>query len=215
MQVLLDGHPILATGPRLSDALEAASSNARSRGRVIVEVKIDGVVLSNDKLGNLKQDMSAVRELSMLSAEPRALVRHALLDAVAVVESGQAQQALAAELIQAGKPEDSLEPLRLAMATWQAVRDTVERGAALLELDLQNLALPGLEEGLTLQTAVKDLLGHLAQMREALQKQDWSAVSDIVGYDLDAQSGVWKGLLVALSQHVATLPPVVPKAGPE
>jgi hypothetical protein len=214
MQVLLDGNPIDVPQPSLADALAVATADAARRGRLIVEVKADGVVVPDDKLGNPSNEPSTIRELRLLSAEPRALVRHTILEAVGALETAQAEQAKAAELIQSGNPEEALNTLQVAMLTWQAVRDVVARSAAVLGLDLDTIDLPGVEEGLNFKTATKDLLGHLSQMRTALDQQDWSALSDIVGYDLDAQAGVWKGLLVALSQHVSNLPPMIPKAGP-
>jgi hypothetical protein len=213
MQVLLDGNPLATSGPSLADALTAGAADAQSRGRIIVEVKADGIALSDEKLGNPSSDASLIKELRMLSAEPRALVRHTLLEAVGALDNARAEQTKAAELIQSGDPETAMSTLQVAMVTWQAVRDVVTRSADVLGLNLDTLELPGVEEGLNFKTATTDLLGHLKQMRAALDQQDWSALSDIVGYDLDAQVGVWKGLLVALSQHVSSLPPAASGAG--
>jgi hypothetical protein len=213
MQVLLDGTPIAVARPTLADAIATCAADAQSRGRIIVEVKADGVVLAGDKLGNFSGDPNTIRELQLLSAEPRALVRHTILEAVGALENARSDQARAAEQIQSGQTEQALGTLQTAMVTWQTVRDVVEQSAGVLGLQLDTLAVSGVEEGVTFGTATKELLGHLRQLRTALDQQDWSALSDIVGYDLDAQVGVWKGLLVGLSQHVSTLPPVAPKAG--
>jgi hypothetical protein len=213
MQVLLDGHPLAVSPPSLAEALAAAVADAEKRGRIIVEVKADGQTLSDEKLGNPSREPSTIQELRLLSAEPRAMVRHTLLDAVTALENAREHQSKSADQIQSGQPDEALQTLQVAVLTWQAVRDIVSRSAAVLELDLDTLDLPGVEEGVNFKTATKDLLGHLTQMRAALDSQDWSALSDIVGYDLDAQVGVWKGLLVALSQHVSTLPPGPARAG--
>jgi hypothetical protein len=213
MQVLLDGHPVATACPSLAEALAAATADAEKRGRIIVEVKADGVTLSDEKLGNPSSEPSTIGELRMLSAEPRALVRHTLLEGVTALENARAEQAKAAEQIQSGHTEQALNTLQVAVLTWQAVRDIVSRSAAVLALDLDTLELTGVDEDVNFKTATKDLLGHLTQMRTALDQQDWSALSDIVGYDLDAQAGVWKGLLIALSQHISNLPVGAPKAG--
>src|ERR1051325_5030733 len=213
MQVLLDGHPLAVSPPSLAEALAAAVADAEKRGRIIVEGKADGQTLSDEKLCNPPREPSAIQELRLLSAEPRAMVRHTLLDAVTALENAREHQSKSADQIQSGQPDEALQTLQVAVLTWKAVRDIVSRSAAVLELDLDTLDLPGVEEGVNFKTATKDLLGHLTQMRAALDSQDWSALSDIVGYDLDAQVGVWKGLLVALSQHVSTLPPGPARAG--
>jgi hypothetical protein len=213
MQVLLDGHPLDVACSSLAEALAVATVDAEKRGRIIVEVKADGVTLSDEKLGNPSSEPSGINELRLLSAEPRALVRHTLLEAVSALENAKAEQAKAAEQIQSGHTEQALNTLQVSVLTWQAVRDIISRSAAVLSLDLDSLELPGVDEGVNFKTATKDLLGHLTQMRTALDKQDWSALSDIVGYDLDAQADVWKGLLIALSQHVSNMPLRAPKAG--
>src|SRR5262245_25229892 len=213
MQVLLDGTPVVVARPTLADAIATCAADAQSRGRIIVEVKADGVVLAGDKLGNPSREPSTIKELCLLSAEPKALVRHTLLEAVGALERARADQATAAEQIQGGQTDQALGTLQTAMLTWQTVRDVVEQSAGVLGLDLDTLVVPGVEDGVTFKTATQELLKHLREMRTALDQQDWSALSDIVGYDLDAQVGVWKGLLVALAQHVSTLPPVAPKAG--
>lgn len=216
MQVLLDGNPVPVARPTLADAIATCAEDAKSRGRIIVEVKADGVIIAGDKLGNPSREPSTIKELRLLSAEPRALVRHTILEAVGALENARSDQAKAAEQIQSGNTEQALGTLQTAMVTWQAVRDVVEQSAGVLGLDLETLTLPGVEEGVTFKTATQELLKHLKELRGALDQQDWSALSDIVGYDLDAQAGVWKGLLVSLSQHVSTLPPGAsppPKAG--
>src|SRR5262245_16612232 len=146
MQVLLDGTPLSVSNPSLAGALATAAADAQSRGRIIVEVKADGVLLSDDKLGNPSTEPSTIKELRLLSAEPRALVRHTILEAVTALESARTEQAAASELIQSGDPEQALGKLQAAMITWQTVRDVVEQSAAVLRIDLDSLALPGVDE---------------------------------------------------------------------
>src|SRR5215831_13636852 len=146
MQVLLDGHPLAIACPSLAEALAVATVDAEKRGRIIVEVKADGVTLSDEKLGNPSSEPSDIGELRLLSAEPRALVRHTLLEAVGALENARVEQAKAAEQIQSGHTEQALNTLQVAVLTWQAVRDIVARSAAVLSLDLDALEFPGVDE---------------------------------------------------------------------
>jgi hypothetical protein len=206
MQVLLDGLPIAVARPTLADALAAGTANAQSRGRIIIEVKADGVALSDDKLGNPSSEPSGIRELRLLSADPRALVQQTVLDTVEALDQARMQQARAAELIQSGQPEEALNILQVALVTWQAVRDVVSRSAAVLDLNLETIPLRGVEKGVSFNSAITGLVTHLDQVRSGLEQQDWSAVSDVVGYDMDVQAGVWRGLLVAFAEYVGRLP---------
>jgi hypothetical protein len=207
MQVLLDGLPIAVPRPSIALAIQTAAADAVRRGRIVIEVKADGIVLSGDDLSNPSDDDSPVLELSMLSAEPRLLVRQTVLDAADALESVRADQQHAAELIQTGNAGEALEVLQRAFITWQAARDVVARGAALLSIPLDTLALQGVPEGATFASATTSLLAHLGQLKDALGNQDWSALADIVGYDLDADAQTWHALLTSFADYIKGLGP--------
>jgi hypothetical protein len=62
-------------------------------------------------------------------------------------------------------------------------------------------------EGVTFASATADLLTHLGQLKDALEQQDWSALSDVVGYDLDADAQHWHALLKGFADYIKGLPP--------
>ena len=206
MQVHLDGLPISIARPSLALALQTAAADALSRGRIIVEVKADGSILSSDELASPSDEHSAVSTLEMLSADPRELVRQTVLDGAEALESVRGEQARAMEQVQTGQVGEALETLQGAFITWQAARDVVARGAALLKVDLETLRLKGVDERVTFATATSSLLSHLSALKDALESQDWSALSDIVGYDLDADATTWHALLTAFAEHIRGLP---------
>jgi hypothetical protein len=207
MQVLLDGQPLFIERPSLASALEVAVVNAKGRGRIVVEVKGDGVVLTGDQLAAPSDQAAPYRTLDMVSADPKVLVRQTVLDAVEALESVRHEQARAMEQVQTGEVGEALTTLQGAFVTWQAARDVVSRGAQLLSIDLERVELQGVPEGVTFASATKDLLTHLGQLKSALEQQDWSALSDIVGYDLDADAQHWHALLTAFANYIKGLSP--------
>jgi len=207
MQVLLDGQPLVVDRPSLASALEHAVASARGRGRIVVEVKGDGVVLSGDDLSSPSDSERPYQKLDMISADPRVLVRQTVLDAVEALESVRHEQARAMEQVQTGEVGEALTTLQGAFVTWQAARDVVSRGAQLLSIDLETVELQGVPEGVTFATATKDLLTHLAQLKNALEQQDWSALSDVVGYDLDSDAQHWHALLTGFADYIKGLSP--------
>jgi hypothetical protein len=207
MQVLLDGVPIDVPRPSVALAIQTAAADAVRRGRIVIEVKADGVALTGEQLSNPADEDCGIRELSMLSADPRLLVQQTVLDAADAVESVRADQASAAEMIQTGRANEALDTLQRAFITWQAARDVVARGAALLSIDLDRLALPGVAEDVSFASATTDLLSHLTQLKDALNRQDWSALADIVAYDLDADAQTWHALLTSFATYVKGLRP--------
>ena len=204
MLVLLDGLALAVTPASLATALETVVADAQRRGRIVIEVKADGILLSDDALGDPSTAPSTVQQLQVTSADPRVLIRQTVLDAVEALDQAKVQQARAAEQIQTGETEEALRTLQFAFVTWQACRDVVDRGAAILGVKLDSLTLPGTDA--TFPEATSSLLLHLAQVKSALTEQDWSALSDIVGFDLDADAATWRALLTAFAEHVRTLP---------
>ncbi len=200
MQVLLDGQPVVCARSTVGTAIQSIAEQARARGRMIVEVKIDGELLKDEALMALANgDGAGIRELALTSADPKDLVRETVLDAVDALEQVKADQAAAAEQVQQGRTEEALRTLQGAFVVWQTVRDVVSQGAAVLEVDLDTLELPGIDADCGFGPATAALLEHLGQVRSALESQDWSALSDVVGYDLDADVTTWRTLLTAFA----------------
>jgi hypothetical protein len=209
VNVFLDGHPLRTPRPTLAGAFEAAVDATRPLGRVIIEVKADGLPLADDLVAAPPESAVGHSELRFTSADPRQLVRVTLMDAADALSTAQADQLAAADLINSGQTGPALEHLRSALATWQAVQDVLDRSAQLLGLNLSTLggtSIQGLDPDEGFAPALEALTGHLSCVRTGLSDQDWSALSDTIGYDLDAQANLWKRLLKGLADHVATLP---------
>jgi hypothetical protein len=205
MHVLLDGQPLDIKRPSLAEALRAGIAAAGAQGRIIIEVKADGQSLPEESLEFPSDDVAEFAELRLTTADPRQLVRVTLLDAVEALESARAEQMTASELLATGKIEESLGHLQTALATWQAVRDVVSRSAAVLRLRLDNVQLQGVEEHESLSVASGELNAALTSVKTALTHEDWSALSDVLAYDLEAQARLWKRLLTAFADHVMTI----------
>jgi hypothetical protein len=117
------------------------------------------------------------------------------------------EQQRVAELIHADKGQEAVAGLQAIFQTWQTIKDLVERGATLLDTDLSVVELSGLPEGETFSKASTRLLTHLRRVKTALGSQDWSALADVLQYDLCDEAQAWEKLLDALADHVGTLPP--------
>ncbi|MEX2217235.1 MAG: hypothetical protein WD749_00620 [Phycisphaerales bacterium] len=196
MNAYLDGKPLTLPQPgTMAGALRAALADAERRGRVIVEVQIDGAK-APDSLLEEPPEEAVGSEVRLLSVEPVALVRTTLMDAADALESARERQGRSAELIHAGKVEDALRPLSEAIETWQTVRDAVEKSAAMLNLRLSELkaGTPGME------ALVESLSGRLSEVRRALAGEDWSALADVLAYDMGDQADRWKSALIAAAE---------------
>jgi hypothetical protein len=203
MRVLLDGSPVSVDRPTLARALSAGSATARARGRVIIEAKADGVALSDDQLGAPSDEPGLMRELTLTSAEPRALVKVTLDDAAVALRELVGDQKRAAELIHAGKESQALQSLQSIFKTWQNVKDIVSHCCELLERRLDAVAFANAD---TLEAASRRLASQLQAVKASLTKQDWSSLADTLEYDLCEEAQQWVRLLSSLADYVGTLP---------
>lgn len=202
VDVTLDGQTLAIPRPTLAHALRAAADAAKARGRVVIEVKADGQRIPDEALANPSDELTTIRSLTFLSADPRQLVGQTLLDAADALDDVQGEQQMVSDLIQMGRTGEAIEPLQRVLTTWQAARDVVDRGSALMGISLSSLKLGGIDEGF--DAATRNLRENLRALRDAMEAEDWSAISDVVAYDLDAQAKRWSVLLRALARHVSS-----------
>jgi hypothetical protein len=181
VQVLLDGQTLAIAKPTLAAALRAAVDAAHGRGRIIVEIKRDGLPVPPEDLESPTADLGNAR-LDFTSEDPRDLVRRSLEDAAAIM---------------------ALTVLSQCFAAWQGVHDVLSRGTTVLA------TAPGgtkLGEG-QVEPATAELRQHLRSLKDALENEDWSAVADLLAYDLDAAAERWHTLLSALARSLAQRSP--------
>lgn len=194
MQAFLDDHPLSTDRPTLAAALRAASHEAKRHGRIVVEVFVDGQQAADDLLER-PPDEPMSGEVRLVSVDPRSLVRETLQDCVQALETANQEQLRCAEFIQSGRTEDALSPLSHAVETWQAVRDALERGSALL------LGSASLDASL-LGNLLEALAVRLEEIRSALAREDWSALADVLAYDMPEQVERWKSALGELADRL-------------
>jgi hypothetical protein len=200
MKAFLDDRPLAIGRPTLSAAIEAALASARSTGRVVVEVRVDGQAVPDDVLEAPPDDATG-DEVRIVSIQPAALVRATLLDAGhALRGAGEAQMACAHHL-QSGRIDAGLKELSGVVDTWQAVREALDNGASLLGLPLDRLTAP--DADVSLAAVIASLASRLEEIRRHLAAQDWSALADVLAYDMEGDAASWADLLDTVAQGLA------------
>lgn len=201
MLVLLDEQALSVERASLAAALSAAQSLARARGRIIVEVRADGRPIADELLASPSDELVDIKRIELKSAEPRALVAFTLTDAAEALEQVALDHEDVGRAIQSGQTQEALGRLSESIATWQAVCDILAKSAALLKLDLDALrpsdGVPG-----TISERFAALHERLGAMKSALETQDFSALSDILLYDLAPKAREWSGLLREIASLV-------------
>jgi hypothetical protein len=203
MQVFLDEQPVVLASPPLTiaAALHAARCSAESRGRVVVEVAVDGRTLDGLALAAPPDTASPTAELRCRSADPRALVAASFRDAAEGLLDAITDQDAAADAIARGRFDLAMPRLTAAVAAWTTARQVLDQGAALLAIDLNILtvALDGAETPVA--RAVAGLAAALTELRRCLTAQDWCGLGDVLAYDLCDQGEVWRRTFTALADR--------------
>lgn len=202
MKVQLDGEP-LPDAPTLREGLRAAIDHADARGRIIVEALGDGTPLTEAQLADPDRGGSTVRELHLRSADPRPLVAGTLRDGAELLRQVRGGQERSAAALQEGRLEQALEGLREVLSGWETARRMLEGSLALLKIDLQAVEVTitrrGTRERSNAAERVEALADLLRSARTHVQAEDWSALADLVGFDLDVESRAWEGMFGELA----------------
>lgn len=202
MRVLLDDVDLPMVSGSLSSAIDAACDRAAEAGRIIVAGLLDGTLLSERQLTSPDPDGTSGNELRLYSAEPRTLVLEALEAAATSLEQAEEVQQLAAGELHRGRTAAALEPVAVAMDLWRAVHEALTHSAELLNISLAEFSSSLSGDGPSVAQRAGELAGVLASLKRALEIEDWSAVSDLLGHDLSEQVSVWRGILTLLARRV-------------
>jgi len=189
MQVLLDGRPIEASGNTLAAALEAGRSAATSLRRVIIEVVADGVSAPDAHLSNPPVDDPYADTIEMKSASPVDLVRTTLHESADALDEAKKQQVIASDLILEAKTSEAMAKLGEALQLWSAIQRAVTDSCALFmspELAGTMRTGPSVNDEL-----IADLTTDLNKVHGALEKRDWSELSDLLAFELEEQAQKW------------------------
>ncbi|MEZ6242235.1 MAG: hypothetical protein R3B57_04260 [Phycisphaerales bacterium] len=200
MIVYLDDERIEPEAPTLWAAIDLARRTAHERGRVIIEVKGDGDPLDADTIDDADGSDVGFAELRLVSTAPGPMAREILLEACDTLDRARLDQSRAAELIQSGAIADALDPMQSALEAWSLVREVVDKIQALTGISPVGVHVSVRGGQFTGGECVASLTAALAQLRAAVRASDWSALSDLLAYDLDEQADRWRAMLAALAE---------------
>lgn len=198
MRAYLDDQPLTPEPPTAGDALRAGSQAAQRRGRIIVDIIADGRSVAPEDLG--ASASTAVAELRLVSAEPRALVHDALDEARALLRDLRGVQTSAGDAFLMGEFEAGAVQLRDVVGAWQRVRAAAEQAGTLLSTPVETLVLDAGDGPRPMRNEVETLAAALAELRDAIARQDVAALADLLEYDLGALARRWDRLLGALAE---------------
>ena len=205
MRVLLDDQPCVSDAATIGDAIDGAATLAEERGRVVIEVIVDGSSWGDEELLSAELRGGPATEVTMVSADLKDLVCRALEDASSALTQADEMQREAAELLQSDRRTEAMEQLGTAIEIWRAVHLAVVRSAEAYRFDVQAMQVGGAP----MADAVGRLSVQLDALRESLDGDDPVGLSDTLLYDLPEVVAEWREVLHVIRAHVEDSPPRV------
>jgi len=195
MKVLLDDMPCEVNATTVGEALDAASAVAEQRGRLIVDVSVDGTRWTESDLSSPDCTDAAADVVHFTSAAPRELVRQTFADAADALTDADDLQRETAQLLQADHRTVSLEKLTEAISIWLQVQEAIVKGSQLVGLDLDAVALPR-----PIGESINVLNQRLEAVHGALAGNDVIALADTLLYEFPEVVEEWRGILNELQR---------------
>jgi hypothetical protein len=201
MRILLDNRETSLRADTVAVALQEAAILVERTGRMIVEVEVDGTTWGEEDLADASHTARGAVEVRFATAHPAELLRDTLAHATDAVLNAEQIQRNAARLLQANRDGEGLQSLLEALAIWGSVQTAVSRGLELGVVSRDSLKAGGID----LDGAVAVLDKQLRALRDAMQSQDPTAVSDCLMYEFPATAKRFAETLAAMTNAVAKI----------
>lgn len=198
MQVLIDDNPCEVPATTISQAIHAAAALAEQSGRLITDVHVDGVHLSEQQIAELDQEATADL-VSLVSADPSQLVGGVFGEAAEALQDADELQREAAELLQSGEHTVAMDRLGDAVSIWLAVQQAIVKGAQLLGINLDEVIV----NDIAVPAAIVTLNEQLQIVRSALVNADSIELADVLLYEFPRIVEQWRQILAALEQRIS------------
>lgn len=187
MDVYLDGERLDGAGTTLSDTLDAARSRVGVR-RLIIEAYADGREIPQGHLQEPPTTDPYAAEVKLISAETARLVQGPLMQASEAVGALEGRHAEIAELLQSGAIADALGELGQALETWTTAKSVLELAAQIIGPEIAG-------DQANIDAAIGELAKALAELKDAMERRDWSGLADALEFDIDPLASSWSDIL--------------------
>jgi hypothetical protein len=196
MNILVDDRPCETRATTVAEAIAEGVQLARTRGRMVVDVYVDGELWSESQLASQTVMSRPAGEVRLNTAVAADLAAEAFQQAAEAVLEADSLQREAAEMIQSGKLPAAMAKLAQALSIWSTVQAAAATGSAAVGLDLDSV----LVDGVAMNRVVTGLNDRLRQLRDALTSGDTVTLSDTLMYDLPPVVTEWRSLLHELAR---------------
>ncbi len=198
MDVYLDNELVKTDKSTLGEILDTMRDKLAPDGRIVVEVRVDGVTLGGGELDSRRDEDIDCQELQLITADPYELTMQTLGDVKSVLNDALGLQKKAAGLLRADTAGEALDSVRDALAIWTQVQQSVSNSAAMVDVSLDELMV----NDRAASKIVRELADLLGELREQLTSNDWIGLADTLEYPFTEAVDVWRELIDVLRSSI-------------
>jgi len=169
--------------------------------RMVVSLCCDGQPISQDDLGPIMDRPARDFERLELHTQPLvAMVRNIMAETIDLFDQADQARHKAADLLVEGHTQDAMHQLQTFFGVWRHVQDAMIVCVQALGSDLDSLEI----DGRPLPQVFEPLRKLLADLKDAMLRQDYVVVGDVLRYEFDEPLKGWRALLNHLHEAAKT-----------
>jgi hypothetical protein len=203
LRIVLDDQTLDAVCKTLAAAVAVAIDEASRQSRIVLEASHNGRTLQPEVLAD-PPDAPASGEVRFTSTDPRALVAMTLDDVASALDRSPEAQFEIARTLQSGQIEIALQQLKATIAQWQMVQQALHQAHLMLQLPACKSG-PSLAEHEPLAPTLDSMARELDQVKDALGREDWVLLADLLAYELPPKQAHRAGVLRQCAAALAPL----------
>lgn len=181
----------------MRELLAAARDVLAPKGRVVVEVRVDGEPITGLSLDDDKPTATG-SDIRVYSARPGDLVVGILEEVRTGLAQSQQMQQQAAELLQQDDPARAMDLVKQSIDGWLQAQQAVGQSAQLLQLDLSAIRV----DDQSVLERMNELITNLVALKDVVVANDFVTLADALQYEWPQITERWDAALGAIVKHI-------------
>ncbi len=198
MAIFLDDKPVQLAGANLAELIASATQDLANDGRVVVEVMVDGDVLSADQMRQRKDSPLEDAQVHLVSADPAALAVSTLYQVREQLPQATTLHEQAAEFLQQDNPTEALKTLAEVIGVWMQTQEAVLGSAGVVGLGLDQVKV----DDVPMSDFTDELIKQLQGLKDLIVAGDTVALADTLAYEWPPIVDRWDALIGELIKAI-------------
>ena len=191
MPIFLDDQPIASVGRSLSEVLSSTTDHLARRGRVVVEIQVDGENLTGDELQAHSNSAIEDGEVRLYSANPRVWAHSTITALRTELDQAADLQARAADLLHRDSPSKAMLLLTKILEIWQQTQQGIACSVNLIGVDWNKLQIARKP----LPARITELTQQFKTVHDAIEANDSTTLAAWLGHQWPEIADHWHKML--------------------